>query len=277
MYKKFWSIVLIVVLLFVVSAACNLPFGLFGGGSDSGSEPQVVVVPNGEQPQQEAKPNILKKAPDPNPVTFQNALGSFDSYKFRVHITVSDSQGNSTDTDIVTESSVVDGNNHTTTTASTVSPDSSENSTDTQETYNLGNITCSYSDGEWSYSEVNTQDKEIRDIFSQMIDFVPVINDPKFVGEEEVNGVKTNHFTFKVSGIGEKSGSVATVNQGDYWLAQDGNYIVKYMLNLQVQSAPSGSSGAEVSNLAISYSLYDVNVPVPLSQPAGCYDTGEDD
>lgn len=274
MKSKFWSIAVIGVMFFVVSAACNLPFGLFGGGNDSGSEPQVVVVPNGEQPEQD-QPGIFKKAPDPNPVTFQEGLGSFDSYKFRIHVTVSDSKGNSTDTDTVTESSVVDGNSHTTVTATSVSPDSSENSTSTEETYNLGNITCSYSDGEWSYSEVNSQDREVRDIFSQMVDFVPVIKNPVFVAEEDVNGVKTNHFTFILSGIGEKSGAVATVNQGDYWLAKDGNYIVKYMLNLQVQSAPSGSGEAEVSNLAISYTLYDVNVPVPLSQPAGCVNTGE--
>jgi len=113
------------------------------------------------------------------------------------------------------------------------------------------------------------------DIFSQMIDFVPVIKNPEFVSEEEINGVKTNHFSFKISGIGEKSGAVATINEGNYWLAIDGQYIVKYTMNLQVQSAPEGDSEAKTSTLEVSYDLYDVNVPISLTQPAECVESFE--
>ena len=269
MNKNFRSILILVGILFVVSAACNLPFGLSKNDDNSANGDSDETV----QPLLPGITNPLANAPDPNPVSFQEGLGSLDSYKFDIHILSSDSTGSVTGIDEFMESSVIDENNHSIMTSTSRSPEDSEESISTSETYNLGTVTCTFSDDEWSYEKKSLQDKEMNDIFSQMIDFVPVIKNPEFFSEEEINGVKSNHFTFKISGIGEKSGSVATINEGNYWLAKDGQYIVRYTLNLQVQSAPEGSSEAKTSTLEISYDLYDVNVPILLTQPAECVES----
>ena len=269
MNKKSRSILILVGILFVVSAACNLPFGLSKNDNNSAN----VDSDETAQPLLPGITNPVADALDPNPVSFQEGLGSLDSYKFDIHILSSDSTGAITGIDEFMESSVIDENNHSIMTSTSRSPEDSEESVSTSETYNLGTVTCTFSDDEWSYEKKSLQDKEMIDIFSQMIDYVPVIKNPEFVSEEEINGVKTNHFTFKIAGIGEKSGSVATINDGNYWLAKDGQYIVRYTLNLQVQSVPEGSSEAKTSTLEISYELYDVNVPILLTQPAECVES----
>jgi hypothetical protein len=271
MNKKFRFVLILVCLLLVVSVACNLPFGLTKKDNNSTNGESGETA----QPLLPGITNPLASPPDPKPVSFQEGLGSLDSYKFNIHILSSDSTGSTTGIDEFVESSVVDENNHSIMTATSHSPEDSEDSVSTSETYNLGLVTCTFSDDEWSYEKKSLQDKEMNDIFSQMIDFVPVIKNPEFVSEEDLNGVKTNHFTFKISGIGEQSGAVATVNEGDYWLAEDGQYIVKYTLKLQVQSAPEGNSEAGTSTLEIGYELFDVNVPILLTQPAECVETFE--
>ena len=115
-----------------------------------------------------------------------------------------------------------------------------EENNSTDETYVIGNVTCSGSGEDWTYTEMTAQEKEMLDIYKGMVDVLPLIDNPEFVSEETINGIDANHFTFQVSGIGDSSGSVATVNSGEYWLAKDGNYIVKYHLILEVQSAAEG-------------------------------------
>lgn len=267
MSKKLRLVLVLTSILIMVSLACNLPFNI---GSKEKSDLPEDSSSGTEQP---SLPELLAPEPalpDPEPVTFQEGFGSLDSYKFNLHIETSKSDGSSTTIDEFLESSVVDENNHMIMTTVERSADGTDDSTETTETYNLGTVTCTFSDGEWEYSSKTIQDKEISDIFSQMIDFAPVFKNPVFVGEENINGVQSNHFSFSISGIGEKSGAVATQNQGDYWLAVDGQYIVRYTLNLQVQSAPADSSDAQVSTIVVKYDLTDVNVPVLLSQPEGC-------
>lgn len=107
-------------------------------------------------------------------------------------------------------------------------------------------------------------------VYKSMVDVIPLINDPQFVGEEIVNDIESNHFTFKVAGIGDTSGSVATVNQGDYWLAKDGNYIVSYHLKLEVQSAAEGTAESETSTIEMAIDLKNINVPLTFTMPALC-------
>jgi hypothetical protein len=263
MSKKSRLIIFIVGLLFVISTACSVPAGLLDyfratATTPNGSATQApLVVP--------PLLNPVKSTPDPKPAPFQESLGSLDSYRLTIHFLTSDSTGAKTVLDQFVESSVIDGNTHTLMTTVNRAPEDTEDATSTTEIYSLGTVTCTLSGNEWSYQKQTEQDKEIKDIFSQMIDFTPVIKDPLFVGAEVVNGVQTNHFSFKISGIGAKSGSVATQNQGDYWLAVDGQYIIKYALTLEIQSAD-----AKVANMVVNYDLSAINQPVVLSMPAGC-------
>lgn len=274
MSKRILSISGIVAILFVVSAACNLPFSKSSKDKNptNGNNDNIVAT---TEPVLPGISSPLASAPDSKPVSFQEGLGSLDSYRFNLHILSSDSTGSVTGIDETVESSVIEENNHSTMTSTSRSPEDTKDTVSTTETYNLGTVTCSYDGEKWSYSKKTEQDKEISDLLSQMIDFVPVIKNPEFVTKEEINGVQANHFSFKISGIGEKSGAVATQNQGDYWLAVDGQYIIKYILVLKIQSAPEGTSEAKISNMDVKYELFDVNVPITLTQPVDCVPTAD--
>ncbi len=273
MEKHQRNFIFIVCILVFISLACNLPFSK--SDSEDGENQVQYQVVTAEGPTQENE-IIEQKPPDPKPVSFQEGFGSLDSYKFKVKIETTSSDGSLSIVEEMVESSVIDENNHSVTTNTSREAGDPEVSTDTSETYNIGTITCSYSGDEWEYSEKSIQEKELTDIFSQMIDFVPIISDPVFIGEENINGTQTNHFQFSVPGIGDKSGAVATINQGDYYLAIDGQYLVRYTLNLQIQSAPEDNPEAEISNMLVSYDLYDVNVPISLVKPAECVPTEDD-
>ena len=84
--------------------------------------------------------------------------------------------------------------------------------------------------------------------------------------EETVNGIQSNHFTFKVSGLGAKSGAEVTANQGEYWLAVDGRYIFKYTLVLESRTVPL----SEILHEEISIDLTDINNPIDISFPQSC-------
>jgi hypothetical protein len=142
--------------------------------------------------------------------------------------------------------------------------------TQQQEQVTIGLETCSLEEGSWQYGTLEPQEKEILSIFSHLFDLLPVISNPVFVGAETRNGVAANHFTFQVETVGAESGSVVTVNEGEYWLAVDGQYLVDYSLHLELRTGPEGDPDASVNTLEIEYSLDSVNQPIDIQLPAGC-------
>lgn len=267
-----------IVLLFLVTA-CNIPFL---SGKDSGTksnqqgEPQIIIVPSGEEQNttggEDSQIPLTDNKVNPNPVGLQDGLGSLDSYKLSIHLKTSDEKGSLNEITSTVERSTVDETSHGVTTITTFdAEEDDEIDTQSTETFTVNNATCTYSDDEYSYQELSSQDQEMRDIFTSMIDFIPLIEDPVFVGEETMNDILCNHFTFKLNGIGDKSGSIATVNDGEYWLAVDGQYIVRYSLKLEVRSAAEGTEGAEVSIIKSLVDLTNVNVPITVTLPAGCF------
>jgi hypothetical protein len=134
--------------------------------------------------------------------------------------------------------------------------------------YDIGNDQCSGNDLDgWEWSSVTPAEAEMQGLVSSMIGMTPVIDDPVFVGTETVNSVPTNHFSFQVSGLGSSSGAAVNINQGDYWLATDGQYIVKYLLILEMST-----SADEVMHQEVSIELTDINQPVSIAFPQGCLD-----
>jgi hypothetical protein len=260
--QKIVKILMILTTIFIV-AACNLPFNI--GKKNQTDQGGATEAP--------FSLGLGTKDVDPNPVGIQAGLGSFDSYQITLYFHSLDSNGNLSDITEVIERSVVDNNSHSISTQTSFDPEyDTENDVSTSEEYIVGNVTCTGSDAEgWTYEEMTAQEKEMMDIYKGMVDVLPLIDDPEFAGEETVNGIDCNHFTFQVAGIGDTSGSVANVNTGDYWLAKDGQYIVKYHLILQVQSAADGTAEAETSDIEVLIDLNNVNIPPNLVLPANCY------
>ncbi len=261
-----------IISIFIVTA-CKLPIELpinLGPGSNTGNDgtnntgnpttpPIIEVIP----PSQDV---------DPKPVGIKDGLGSLDSYQTTFTMNSSDSKGARTSITEFMERSVVDKNSHSVVTTVMFDPENDDEETnETMETYSIGLETCTNSDDEWEYDTVTEQEKEMRDVFSNLIDVIPLIDNPQFVGEEMMNGVITNHFQFKIEGIGDNSGSVATINSGDYWLAKDGQYIVKYHVLLQIRSAAEGTPDAEVADLEATFELANINIPIVFTLPVACH------
>jgi hypothetical protein len=107
-------------------------------------------------------------------------------------------------------------------------------------------------------------------LFQSVIDFVPVIENPTFVDQVNLNGVMTNHYQFRISGLGAKSGALVTQSDGEYWVAQDGNYLVKYQLLMELRSGPEGDATAELAQGQFHIELTQINQPINIALPAEC-------
>jgi hypothetical protein len=84
------------------------------------------------------------------------------------------------------------------------------------------------------------------------------------IGSDTVNGVPATHFSLDGAAIGLAAGTAT----GDFWLADPGGYVVKYALEIQPPSAPTGA-GLE-AHQGISYELSEIDHVAPITLPAGC-------
>ena len=81
--------------------------------------------------------------------------------------------------------------------------------------------------------------------------------DAKLVGEEELNGVATRHYTFDESILGLGMGAYESL-KGDVWVAIEGDYAVKYLFDAE----------DEESIVHWEWEVYDINAPFTIEPPA---------
>lgn len=227
---------------------------------------QETAVPT-DTPQATATPTAVPA----QPVALFSGLASLDSYQSSTRIYTS-GPGQNTIDETISEVQF-DRAAGATRNRMTVNHSDEENpslTTQQQEQVTIGLETCSFEDDAWHYSQMEPQEKEIASIFSKLYDLVPVIPNPVFVGAETKNGIPANHFTFNVESAGAESGSIVTVNEGEYWLAVDGQYLVAYSLHLELRTGPESDPTAEVNKVEIEYSLKNINQPIDIQLPAGC-------
>jgi len=256
------------VILFAAAAlsltlACNITNVPTGG-----STPNVGATPNvGSMPTE-----VLLPSPTPipsTPVNLRAGLASLNTYSLVIESNFSGpAQADYSQTHIeIQKSTDLDATStHYVITQSSES-DSEPSMTDSYR-YTIGNAKCSGSDEDgWDYTNPPTpQQSEMVELLSEMMDLVPLIDTPTFVGSETMNGIMANHFTFRVSGLGLQSGAEVTANQGDYWLAQDGQYIVKYYLVTETVDTTTQTT----LHMDVLIEVTNVNQPVEISFPAGC-------
>jgi len=94
---------------------------------------------------------------------------------------------------------------------------------------------------------------------------LPVLQSSR-VGSETINGIAATHYHFEQGGlaISEPKPSV----NGEYWLASEGGFVVKYILEAAAPSNPTGT-GVE-ARLTYTYELSRVEDMTTLELPAGC-------
>jgi len=271
MDKKFRVHISILVFFLILTSACAL-----SGGSSS-TQQNTPEPGNADTAQGTAIPTIAP-LPTPTqesvaeqPVPLFSGLASLDSYHSSTRIFTS-GPGPNTVSETISEVKFDRAANATHNTMTTKASDEDNPSLETQqqEQITIGLETCSYEDGYWEYSQMEPQEKEMLSIFSKLYDLVPVISNPVFVGPESRNGVPTNHFTFEVESAGAESGSVVTTNEGEYWLAVDGQYLVEYSVRLELRNSPEDDPNADVNRVEIGYSLDNVNQPINIQLPDEC-------
>lgn len=86
--------------------------------------------------------------------------------------------------------------------------------------------------------------------------------------DETVNGILCRHYQFD-----EKSLLTSEIQsaKGDMWVAVDGDYVVKYVLEAEGKDPTSGDEG----QISWTYEIRDVNAPITIEPPASCGSTAE--
>jgi hypothetical protein len=247
--------------LLALVLACNLtnipptggPTPVGGAAPGGGSSPRQTPTPT----------------PIPSvPVGIQAGLASLNSYSLAIeNNSTGPTQAEYSHTRIeIQDSKDLDASSTHYTINQLTASDTEPSKTDNYD-YSIGNDTCSGSDTDgWTYTKNTPQQTEMQKLLAGMMDYHPIIDDPSFVGSEMMNGIMTNHFSFQVSGLGLQSGAQVITNQGDYWLAQDGQYIVKYSLIVETQDPSSQAN----QHLDVLIDLTGINQPVSIAFPAGC-------
>ena len=263
MKKKMFLILSLFVLL---ALACNL--STVSPTQSPGGAPQGNGNPSGGNPSN-PQPG---KTPPANPVSINEGLTSLNSYQMTINYksTGPDPAESSIMTVEMQRSQDQDAR-FTHFTQSSVKKGDAKPSTSDSNIYQIGNDECDGSGSDWTWATQLPNQTEMNGLVQNMISLTPLIDNPTFVAAETVNGIPSNHFTFKISGIGAKSGAAVNADQGDYWLAVDGQYIVKYSLVLETSMGPS----VDVIHQEVSIDLTQANQPVNIVFPQNCLDASK--
>jgi hypothetical protein len=272
--------------LLLASLACSMPNI---GGSSPAQEP--VGEAEQVQPQQQsgegqtqsgespaAQIIIITATPEPTaipsqPIGLWEGLSSLNSYR----LTIRAINNGPTAVDRSTNTYVIEmGSNgdssHTHNESFSSSEDDPEGYFDITDQYQVGDLTCEYADGDYeaTITEEDPMIREITDQWFKLIDLLPKVNDPVFVGAEMLNGVMTNHFTFSLEGLGSESGAEVVHKDGEYWLAQDGQYVVKYSVIMETRNGPVGDANTQVVHTEFYIEVTDINQEIVITLPDIC-------
>jgi hypothetical protein len=290
MYTHRKTLLLVVCFLVIISLACNLgtPPGAPAANPDETNaeeQPSEEVVE--EAPPEEAAEaptEVVEPTPTPIPtatpipalpIGLRQGLAGLNSYHLVIEtITNGPAPQDKSHTKYQTDY-VMDGEKslvRTESTSSTAKEPAEKSSV--SDVYQIGNKSCTISgtgaDREVDSSNIDIQQKEMMDTMTQLEDMIIVVENPKFVGAETINGVQSNHFKFNVTGLGKKSGAEVTQSAGEYWVAQDGQYLMKYDVVLETRSAPAGNAQAQVMHQETHLNLSNINQPIQINMPVDC-------
>jgi hypothetical protein len=283
MLRKFWFVLVIM----IVGLACNVsvPKGdnatleataETAQGVEPGAEAAQPAV---EQEEQAPTPSPTETpAPTPAPIPSKpiglwEGLSSLNSYRLTIRTTANGptAQDRTTMT-YLTEVGADGDSSHIHSENFSSSEDDPEGSSSTSDQYRVGNRTCELNsdDDDVTVTDEDPMVQEMLNAWVKLVDLVPMVQDPVFVGAEELNGIQTNHFRFTVSGLGVESGAEVVSSGGDYWLAQDGQYIVKYSALLEMRNGPAGAADTETMSVEFYIELQDANEEIVITMPEQC-------
>ncbi len=255
--------------LVLLMMACNLVTKTGNTQPAPEISPQALDVTPQEGSNQPAATLQPQAAPDPQPVNINEGLASLNSYQMVIRIASTGPDPSQSSTMMIESQHSQDNDGYLTRISNTsVDAAGGDSSSSTTEIYQIGNDQCTISGEDTSWSSMPPNQAEMVGLLKSMLGMTPLIDNPTFVAQETINGITSNHFTFQVSGLGSTSGAKVNANQGDYWLAVDGQYIVKYLLVLETSTDPT----TDVLHEEVSIDMNQVNQPVTIGFPQSCVD-----
>lgn len=289
--KTFCNRLLALILPLVLAAlACNAG----GGATTPPAATQPGQPPAGETPLSPTKPpedgvaqptaegQTNQPQPTPaateaatavpsQPVSFQEGLASLNSYQLEIATESTGPNPLAQSSSQITILHAADANaNHLQSQTFTRGEDNPEGSEGASQRFLVGYDSCTFADGEWSYEALTPLERELADFAPTLIDLRLPIENPLLVGPETINGVPADHYTFRLTSLGAESGAQVQAADGEYWLAQDGRYLVKYLLTINMRSGPEGDPAAQAFNSTNRVELLNINQPIAITLPAEC-------
>ena len=120
-----------------------------------------------------------------------------------------------------------------------------------------------YGDGQCIVSTVGEDEPPMGEMFDPD-EIVGNISSAKRVRPDEtINGVRCRHFTFDESAFG---GGQFTRASGDAWIAVDGDYVVKFVVEAEGDSPAADGEGY----ISLEYEISEINHPLVIEPPEGC-------
>ena len=283
MFRKFWFVIVVI----LVGLACNISMPKAGDTASESTPEAVQAAEPGAEPlqpagvQEEQAPAAAPtETPVPTPISIPSkpvglweGLSSLNSYRLTIRTAANGPEAQDKSQMIYLTEVGSDGDSsHIHSENVSSSADDPEGSSSTSDQYRIGTRTCELSsdDDEISVTDEDPMVQEMLNTWVKLVDLVPMVNDPVFVGEEELNGIKTNHFTFTVGGLGVDSGAEVVSSGGEYWLAQDGQYIVKYSALMETRNGPAGDAETKTMSVEFYIELKDANQNIVISMPEQC-------
>ena len=287
MDSKRWLFVVISMFV-LVGMACNLSESVGGNptlepANAVENQEEYAEVPAQELQAEEGQviptPQVIVVTATPEPTAIPSApigiwegLSSLNSYRLTMRmINNGPTEVDRSSSTVLVETGSDGDSSHTHYEIFSSSADEPAGDTSITDQYQVGNITCNYSEGdEATVEEADPMAQEIIDVWFKMLDLLPMVNDPVYVGEEMVNGVMTNHFTFALEGLGVESGAEVVSKNGEYWLAQDGQYVVKYSVIMETRDGPVGDANTQTLHSEFYIEVTDINQEVVITLPGIC-------
>ncbi len=94
---------------------------------------------------------------------------------------------------------------------------------------------------------------------------LPAVKTARLAGEEAVDGIATRHYNFEAASLDLPAGTTAS---GEAWIAKDGGYVMKYVLEISGADATFGPGIQGTRRLE--YMLSEVGAHPQVVYPTGC-------
>lgn len=100
--------------------------------------------------------------------------------------------------------------------------------------------------------------------------FLNDVNEPKYEGEETINGIETRHYTFDKFALTDANPDEIKEADGHVYIAKDGDFLVRMVVDATGQVDLFDQGLIEDGQMHVEINLTDVDVPLEAAIPEAC-------